>query len=73
MKSGRTTGVTEGRIIDANARTGELKYPGGTKYGFENCLIVESEDVDENSLVGGDSGSLLVDAEDQSALRLLFA
>lgn len=72
-KSGRTTGVTSGWIIDGHYRLGKIKYPDGSKRDFEDCLLLESDDPAVDFQLGGDSGALLVDAKDGSALGLLFA
>lgn len=72
QKSGRTTGVTEGWIIDGNYRTKPVTYAAGVTRQFSNCLLIESVDVEDDFQLPGDSGSLLVEAESATALGLVF-
>jgi len=65
-KSGRTTGLTEGKITTLNTRV-EVGYGGGKIAIFENQII--TNDMSNP----GDSGSLLVEAETNKAVGLLFA
>ncbi len=65
-KSGRTTGVTEGTITGLNT-TVEVEYGNGKIALFENQII--TTDMSEP----GDSGSLLLEAETNKAVGLLFA
>ncbi len=65
-KSGRTTGLTTGtvQLLDASVQVG---YGGGRTALFTNQILTT------NMSQGGDSGSLLVDAEGNKAVGLLFA
>ena len=65
-KSGRTTGLTMGtvQLLDASVQVG---YGGGRTALFTNQILTT------NMSKGGDSGSLLVDAEGNKAVGLLFA
>jgi hypothetical protein len=65
-KSGRTTGVTEGTITGLNAAV-EVEYGNGKIALFENQIV--TTDMSEP----GDSGSLLLEAETNKAVGLLFA
>lgn len=65
-KSGRTTAVTKGKITTLNARV-EVGYGNGKTALFENQIITT------NMSQPGDSGSLLVEAETNKAVGLLFA
>ena len=65
-KSGRTTGLTEGTITELNV-TVQVGYGGGKTALFENQII--TTDMSEP----GDSGSLLVEAETNKAVGLLYA
>lgn len=62
-KSGRTTGVTYGKVIDDDL---ELK---GKWKGFRGCIYVENEHRD--FVENGDSGSLLVDPLSELAIGLI--
>lgn len=65
-KSGRTTGVTAGTVIDSNA-TIKVHYPGyADPITFEDIIIVSY------FAAGGDSGSLVL-TERMGAVGLLFA
>lgn len=64
-KMGRTTELTEGKIIDTNA-TIRIAYPEGKFAVFKNQILTEK------MADGGDSGSLLVDASG-NAVGLVFA
>jgi hypothetical protein len=70
-KSGRTTGVTYGTVIDDDL---EFKFPQwGTAPGrvrFERVFLIYNRHVDFGQ--GGDSGSLIIDPADQTAIGLLF-
>ncbi|HSM58237.1 MAG TPA: hypothetical protein VK879_18935, partial [Candidatus Sulfomarinibacteraceae bacterium] len=65
-KSGRTTGFTEGTITVLEA-TVNVNFGVGRVARFENQIV--STPMSE----GGDSGSLLVAADSQEAVGLLFA
>lgn len=65
-KSGRTTELTEGTITVLDA-TVTVNYGEGMVARFENQLV--STPMSQ----GGDSGSLLVAADSQEAVGLLFA
>jgi hypothetical protein len=65
-KSGRTTAFTTGEIRLLNA-TVSVGYGGGRSARFENQILTGAMSQ------GGDSGSLLVAADSQEAVGLLFA
>jgi len=65
-KSGRTTAVTEGKITSLNAMV-QVGYGNGKTALFENQII--TTDMSQP----GDSGSLLMEAETNKAVGLLFA
>lgn len=65
-KSGRTTGLTTGEITVLDA-TVTVAYGGGRTARFENQIVTSAMSQ------GGDSGSLLVAADSQQAVGLLFA
>lgn len=68
IKSGRTTGVTRGRVVGVNG-TSRVGYEEGAAL-FQRQVIVEA-DVG-NFSAGGDSGSLIL-TEDLRPVCLLFA
>jgi len=68
-KLGRTTGHTQGSITQTNVVV-DVQYGGGI-VRFENQMSIQSGIADPFS-AGGDSGSLIVDAQD-NAVGLLFA
>lgn len=65
MKSGRTTGVTQGRIT-------HLDVTATVSYGEERQALFEDQILTTKMSEGGDSGSLVVDQEAR-AVGLLFA
>jgi hypothetical protein len=65
-KSGRTTGYTTGEVLVLDA-TVEVQYGLGRKGVFEQQIVTEALSR------GGDSGSLLVEANTPRAVGLLFA
>lgn len=65
-KSGRTTGLTKGRITTLNAMV-QVGYGDGKTAIFENQIITS------DMSAPGDSGSLLVEDESNKAVGLLFA
>jgi len=65
-KSGRTTGLTQGEVIVMDA-TVSITYGTDTVATFENQILTTAMSQ------GGDSGSLLVAADDNIAVGLLFA
>lgn len=66
VKSGRTTGKSEGNVLDVNFRV-LLTYPGVGKIGFlDQILCTRYTD-------GGDSGSLVVDKGTGKIVGLHFA
>lgn len=67
-KSGRTTGVTTGRIVGVNA-TSHVGYDEGTGV-FKNQVVIEG--TSGNFSAGGDSGSLIL-SQDLRPVCLLFA
>lgn len=70
-KSGRTTGTTIGWIIDGDLRLQKIKYPDGVDRDFKDCLLIESVNEKRDFALPGDSGSLLLDAGDQTAIGLI--
>lgn len=68
-KLGRTTGHTNGTIMQTNV-TVDVGYDGGVAR-FENQISIETGQPDPFS-AGGDSGSIIVDDND-NAVALLFA
>lgn len=69
-KSGRTTGVTYGTVIDADFDGINLPYHGGAKHSFRNCILIENRVT--HFTEPGDSGSLVMDPVDQRAVGLHF-
>ena len=69
-KSGRTTGVTVGEVIDT-AGTITVGYSGSNEATFVEQVIVQ--DMSTPFSAGGDSGSLIMRQSDQKAVALLFA
>ena len=65
MKSGRTTGLTSGKII-AKSGTFRVWYDSKRSYKIKNCIVTT------DMSAGGDSGSLLVDKK-RRPVGLLFA
>lgn len=65
-KTGRTTNITLGRIL-AVAATIDVGYGGGMIARFKDQILTT------NMAAGGDSGSLVLDADDNKAVGLLFA
>lgn len=65
QKTGRTTNYTTGRVTDVNA-TVDVNFGGGRVARFCRQIITT------NMSAGGDSGSLVVDL-DENAVGLLFA
>jgi hypothetical protein len=79
VKSGRTTGVTEGEIIDDHF-VGNIDYSGhGTSalgQGIKlvsDCLLIKSTERSGVFLDVGDSGSLVLDDKSMVAVGLIFA
>lgn len=70
-KSGRTTGLTIGTVSDISADVTVGGYPGGEQ-SFRDQIIADSIDSSPVSL-GGDSGSLVVNDDNNRAIGLLFA
>lgn len=66
IKSGRTTGITEGEVIGLGA-TVTVSYGNNREAVFENQIITT------NMSQGGDSGSILLSANSHCAVGLLFA
>jgi hypothetical protein len=68
-KSGRTTGLTRGRINAVNVSV-RVEYGNGRRYRFNDQLQITPGSFSD----GGDSGSLVVtDEEEAKAVGLLFA
>jgi hypothetical protein len=65
-KSGRSTGLTKGTVIILDS-TVTIDYDGGNSARFDNQIITT------NMSQPGDSGSLLVSAQEPKAVGLLFA
>jgi hypothetical protein len=65
QKCGRTTGFTTGRVTNINA-TVDVNYGGGRVARFRNQIVTT------NMSAPGDSGSLVMDRDEQ-AVGLLFA
>lgn len=70
-KSGRTTDITTGTVLDENATVKVGGYSGNT-VEFENQIII-SGDQSKAFVQGGDSGSLLLDIEGKNMVGLIFA
>lgn len=70
-KIGRTTGLTRGRITALGLLEQEVDYDG-RRMRFDDVIEVTGLDESEPFSDGGDSGSLVVDA-DRYAVGLLFA
>lgn len=70
VKSGRTTGVTRGRITDVDADVTVSGYPEGS-IDFKGQIIVETGDRDQPFSRPGDSGSVVL-ARNGPAVGLLF-
>lgn len=66
-KSGRTTGFSEGKIVDVNA-TISVNYGKLGTVRFKDQIIISP-----SITAGGDSGSLLVRTRDLKAVGLVFA
>ncbi|OBI42463.1 hypothetical protein A5708_21175 [Mycobacterium colombiense] len=71
VKVGRTTGLTRGRVTAIEVDDVVVKFDAGLMR-FDGQIEVSGADGRPFSL-GGDSGSLVVDADSTSALGLLFA
>jgi hypothetical protein len=73
IKSGRTTGITKGTIVDDDAVV-KVDY-GDFTATFEHQYIVKKVDSDDSDIFikGGDSGSGMLVLADNSAAGLLFA
>jgi len=69
-KVGRTTGTTRGRVVTFELDNLLVSYDVGT-IRFDHQIEIEGEG-DRPFSQGGDSGSLIVDA-DRRAVALLFA
>ena len=77
-KSGRTTGVTEGVVVDVDATVEVGGYPGSAGAGDQGIRLFEHQISVEGAIGGGpislpgDSGSVFV-TQDGLAIGLLFA
>ena len=69
-KLGRTTGLTKGRVTAFELDNVVIQYDAGA-LKFDSQIEIESTEADPFSQ-GGDSGSLIVDAE-RRAVAILFA
>ncbi len=70
-KSGRTTGVTHGTVIDDGLEVNQPQW--GTSSGpvrFRHVLLARNKHHD--FVVPGDSGSLLIDPVEETAVGLVF-
>lgn len=76
VKSGRTTGVTEG-VIDGVSLSLTLDYGGGTVNTFHDQIHIVPRppwpSVDYEVSLGGDSGSVWIDESSMKAVGLHFA
>lgn len=70
VKSGRTTGVTRGRVVGLQART-TVDYGEGLSARFVDQVIVQGDSGDFSQ--PGDSGSIILFADDLTPAGLLFA
>jgi hypothetical protein len=66
VKSGRTTGVKTGNVIDVDA-TMTVDYDQGIQCDFVNCIVTTPMSA------GGDSGSFLLSQDGRHVVGLLFA
>lgn len=71
LKHGRTTGQTRGVITDVDADI-QVSYPGFGVARFINTIVIRGVPPTTPFSAGGDSGSLIVDANHR-ACALLFA
>lgn len=69
-KLGRTTGFTNGIITQTNVVV-DVQYDGGIAR-FEDQISIEHNELGKSFSAGGDSGSIIVD-ENDNAIGLLFA
>lgn len=69
-KLGRTTGYTQGKIMQTDVIV-DVQYDGGIAR-FEDQLWIEHNELGKSFSAGGDSGSLILDMDD-NAVGLLFA
>ena len=69
-KLGRTTGYTQGKIMQTDVIV-DVQYDGGIAR-FEDQLWIEHNELGKSFSAGGDSGSLIMDMDD-NAVGLLFA
>jgi hypothetical protein len=69
-KLGRTTGFTNGIITQTNVVV-DVQYDGGI-VRFEDQISIEHVELGKSFSAGGDSGSIIVD-ENDNAIGLLFA
>jgi len=72
VKVGRTTGVTSGVVTAFNVRKVVVEYDISPTLRFDGQIEIESTDSQDFSLPG-DSGSLIVTADDFRPVGLLFA
>lgn len=69
-KSGRTTGLTRGRVIDCNA-TVRVNYGSGRVALFRDQIIIQG--LGRSFSAGGDSGSVIWTGRSRNPVGLLFA
>jgi hypothetical protein len=69
-KSGRTTGVTYGQIIEDDA-TLAIRYSATTNRTYRHCLVITNRA--NNFVRPGDSGSLVIEPVDERAVGMIFA
>jgi hypothetical protein len=71
-KVGRTTGLTRGKITAFEMDNVVVEFDKGSLRRFDRQIEIEGDGVKAFSL-GGDSGSLIVEAGTRLAIALLFA
>ena len=72
-KSGRTTGVTQGRVDGFGAYTISYSVGARTIQGFKIVPIIDGNPNDEEISSGGDSGSIWYDSNTHEGIGLHFA
>jgi hypothetical protein len=71
-KSGRTTGLTAGQVID-EAFVVNTRYPAGVVSTYSGCALILGNQASGRFMEGGDSGSLVVEQGQLLAVGLIFA
>lgn len=72
QKVGRTTGHTRGKVTAVNVKNVGVNYGVGKVYFFDQQMEIVGEDSSGSFSAGGDSGSFVVDM-DNNPVGLLFA